>query len=150
MSNSNRSAARRTLGTTRGLALACLALVAFTACGQSGGGAEAGRTEIALGDAYELWRSADRPIFLDVRSEAEYRQAHIEGSVHIPHTEVAARIDELRALGDDEIIVYCERGGRARTAEDALGAAGGFRVRHMEGDMRGWRRADLPVVRGDG
>jgi len=150
MPNRNRSTARRAMGAARLHALACVVLLVLTGCSQGGEGDEAGRTEITLGDAYEQWKSADRPIFLDVRSEAEYRQAHIEGSVHIPHTEVAARIDELRALGDDDIIVYCERGGRARTAEEALSAAGGFHVKHMEGDMRGWRRADLPVVRGDG
>jgi len=105
---------------------------------------------VSLKDAYAEWKSEDPPIFLDTRSETEYRQGHIEGSIHIPHTEVAGRIDELRATGESRIIVYCERGGRARVAEDALAAAGGFEVRHMEGDMRGWRRSDLPVVRGGG
>lgn len=118
-------------------------LVLAAACGEP-----AGRVDVSLGDAYTEWKSEDAPVFLDVRSESEYQQAHIEGSVHIPHTEVAARIDELRALGNDEVIVYCERGGRARVAEDALAEAGGFEVRHMDGDMRGWRRNDLPVVRG--
>ena len=105
------------------------------------------RTDVSLQDAYSEWQSEDPPIFLDVRSESEYRQAHIEGSVHIPHTEVASRIDELRAIGENDVIVYCERGGRARVAEAALAEAGGFEVRHMEGDMRGWRRSELPVVR---
>jgi len=150
MSNRNVSTMRRVGIAARGPVVALVAVLVLAGCSEGTVGGGDGRSEIALGDAYELWKSPDRPIFLDVRSEAEYQQAHIDGSVHIPHTEVASRVDELRALGGDEIIVYCERGGRARTAEDALRAAGGFHVRHMEGDMRGWRRADLPVVRGDG
>jgi len=117
--------------------------------GAAGGtGQGGGRVDVSLGDAYDAWKSEDPPIFLDVRSESEYRAAHIEGSIHIPHTEVAGRIAELRAADESRVIVYCERGGRARTAEAALAEAGGFEVQHMEGDMRGWRRNDLPVVRG--
>jgi rhodanese-related sulfurtransferase len=133
--------ARRSMGVAF-LLMTCAFLVA---CGES-----ATRSDVSVGEAYEELQSDDPPIFLDVRSEAEYEQARIEGSIHIPHTEVADRIDELRALGNDEIIVYCERGGRARAAEAALEEAGGFHVRHMEGDMRSWRRSNLPVVRGDG
>ena len=124
------------------LALSVGLAVVLTGCSEA-----PARTDVSLQDAYAEWQSDDPPVFLDVRSESEYRQAHIEGSVHIPHTEVASRIDEIRALGESDVIVYCERGGRARVAEAALAEAGGFEVRHMEGDMRGWRRSDLPVVR---
>lgn len=115
-----------------------------------GGDSPPPRAEVSVGEAYDAWKAEDPPIFLDVRSETEYLQAHIEGSVHIPHTEVARRIEELRALGEPRVIVYCERGGRASVAEEALAGAGGFEVQHMQGDMRGWRRADLPVIRAGG
>lgn len=126
-----------------GLALACVAAVA---CGRN----DTPRVDVSVGEALEELRSDDPPIFLDVRSDTEYQQGHIEGSIHIPHTEVAERIDELRAVGDPRVIVYCERGGRSRVAEEALAAAGGFEVRHMDGDMRMWRRSNLPVVRDGG
>lgn len=105
------------------------------------------RVNITAGAAYTELQSEDPPLFLDTRSATEYQQGHIEGSIHIPHTEVASRIDELRAEGETRVIVYCERGGRARVAEAALADAGGFEVQHMDGDMRGWRRSNLPVVR---
>jgi rhodanese-related sulfurtransferase len=129
-----------------GLALALCLLALALAC--DGGGAP--RVDVPVGEAYEEWKSDDPPIFLDTRSESEYQQGHIEGSIHIPHTEVASRIDELRATGESRVIVYCERGGRARVAETALEEAGGFEVRHMDGDMRAWRRNRLPVVRDGG
>ena len=36
------------------------------------------------------------PVVLDVRSDAEFRAGHIPGAVHIPHDELAGRIDELQ------------------------------------------------------
>lgn len=129
----------------RMLLLLSAALVLVLACNEQ----RPDRVDVSVSEAYAEWQSDDPPIFLDTRSETEYRQGHIEGSIHIPHTEVASRIEELRALGEERVIVYCERGGRARTAEEALAEAGGFDVRHMEGDMRTWRRSELPVVRGE-
>jgi rhodanese-related sulfurtransferase len=45
-----------------------------------------------------------------------------------------------------EVVVYCERGGRAAKAADVLRDAG-FTVRHLTGDMSGWREQGLPVER---
>lgn len=129
-----------------GIAALLVVVVCVAGCRDDG----PARVDVSLQDAYAAWQSDDPPLFLDVRTDAEYRQAHIDGSVHIPHTEVAQRIDEIRATGAERIIVYCERGGRSRVAEDALAAAGGFEVEHMAGDMRAWRRAKLPVVRDGG
>jgi phage shock protein E len=126
------------------LALFVMGMVVFTGCSE--GGDAPTRVELPVSDAYSMFQAEAPPIFLDVRSKGEYDRGHIEGSVHIPHTEVAGRIDELRALDQTEVIVFCERGGRARVAEGALDDAGGFEVKHLQGDMRAWRRMDLPVV----
>ena len=84
---------------------------------------------------------------LDVRTQEEYASGHVPGALHIPHDEVATRLEEVGADRDRTLVVYCERGGRAMQAEEALRAAGYTDVRHLEGDMRGWREAGLPVVR---
>ena len=34
-------------------------------------------------------------VWLDVRTDAEYAEDHIDGSAHIPHDEIAARVAEL-------------------------------------------------------
>ena len=43
-------------------------------------------------------------------------------------------------------MVYCERGTRAAEAAEVLRSAG-FAVRHLTGDMGGWREQGLPVER---
>ena len=63
-------------------------------------------------------------LLLDVRTEAEYQERHLDNSLLIPHTEVAARIDEIvKAQGGDKdkpIVVFCRRGGRAGIAKSVL------------------------------
>ncbi len=127
-----------------GILLVSLFASSLLACGAS----DVAEVSIGPEAALERLRSEDPPLFLDVRTPAEYERAHIPGALNIPHTEVAARIDEIRAEGADEIIVFCERGGRAREARLAMDAAGIGGVAHMAGDMRTWRARRLPTVPG--
>ena len=120
--------------------LAALAL----ACGE----AAPPQPSVEPGAALALLRGDDPPLFLDVRTPAEYERAHIPGALNVPHTEVALRIDEIRAEGRDEIIVLCERGGRARAAREELAAAGIGGVSRLSGEMRAWRSRRMPTVSG--
>ena len=87
------------------------------------------------------------PLVLDVRSQAEYSQGHIPGAIHIPHHELAERLDELPIRPTEDVIVYCEVGMRAARAEKILEAAGFMSVRPLEGHMRAWRQQQRPLAR---
>jgi phage shock protein E len=110
----------------------CLALLLLVA-------RAAGAGEVAEISADELLARAgkpDAPLILDVRTAEEYASGHVPGARHLPYDEVPARLAELGP--PREVVVYCERGGRAAKAADALGQAG-FTVRHLTGDMKEWR-----------
>lgn len=62
----------------------------------------------------------DERVWLDVRTQAEYDQGHLERAVHIPHTEVAEQIADKDIARDDDIYVYCRTGRRAEIAREAL------------------------------
>ena len=85
------------------------------------------------------------PLILDVRSPAEFAEGHIPGAVNIPHRALPDRIDTLALQPGQTVVVYCEWGVRASIAEDTLTAAGIDNIRHLTGDMVGWRRAGLPI-----
>lgn len=70
----------------------------------------------------------------------------MRGALNVPHTGIGARLDELEGHRDAEVVVYCERGGRAARAEAALRGAGFQRVLHLERDTRAWRDRDLPCT----
>lgn len=88
---------------------------------------------------------ATAPLVLDVRTSNEFASGHVPGAVNVPHTELSSRLAELGDARDREVVVYCERGGRAALAEQLLREAGFRSVLHLEGDMSAWRaRDDLP------
>ena len=59
---------------------------------------------ISLADAKTVWDNGGA-VFLDVRSQAEYEQAHIPGAVLIPLNELDSRLNELDPAA--RIISYC-------------------------------------------
>ncbi len=91
----------------------------------------------------------DAPLLLDVRTPEEFAAGHIPGAVNLPHTEIAARLDELLPLADHGVVVYCRSGRRAELGASVL-LGEGIAVGHLAGDMLGWQEAGLPVVVEDG
>lgn len=87
------------------------------------------------------------PVILDVRTEWEYQSGHVPGALHIPHTDLARRLSEIPAGGQEEIVVYCEQGPRAFQAEAILEEAGFDGTRTLQGHMSHWRAQDYPVQR---
>ncbi len=84
-------------------------------------------------------------VVLDVRTAAEFAAGHVPGAINIPHDQVVARIAELAASKDAEIVVYCRSGRRSALALQALHAAGFPRLRHLDGDFLAWQSAGLPL-----
>jgi rhodanese-related sulfurtransferase len=119
----------------------CWLLAAVIACG---GGHAGDAGEISQQEMLDFAGQADAPLVLDVRSAEEFAGGHVPGAVNVSYEQVAARMGELGPAR--EVVVYCERGGRAAKAADVLRDAG-FTVRHLTGDMSGWREQGLPVER---
>lgn len=83
-------------------------------------------------------------VVLDVRTVAEYRTAHIAGSLNIPHDELPSRINELRRYR--QIYVHCRSGRRAEVASQTLLKAGVENLVCVAGSgMDDWIAAGLPV-----
>ena len=61
-------------------------------------------------------------VILDVRNPDEFKEARIEGAVNIPLPEIMNHVEKLK--GYDMVYIHCKRGGRAKTAFDALTNAG--------------------------
>ncbi len=82
---------------------------------------------------------------LDVRTPAEFEAGRVPGATNVPHSEVAARLDELPTDKSTPIVVYCKSGRRAGFAADTLAEAGYTNLHHLEGDMNGWLAAGRAV-----
>ncbi|MCU0466697.1 MAG: rhodanese-like domain-containing protein [Anaerolineae bacterium] len=85
------------------------------------------------------------PFLLDVRSQAEFREAHIKGAKLIPLDELPRRMGELPK--DRDILVVCRSGARSGIAAGQLNAAG-FTVTNLSGGLMAWSQRRLPLVSG--
>jgi rhodanese-related sulfurtransferase len=122
----------------RALLAACIALVACEPPGTV--------QEVSREDAMRL-ASGGAALLLDVRTPAEFESGRVPGAVNVPHTELGTRLAELAAHRDGDVIVYCESGRRAAAAAHLLANGGFTSVRHLAGDMAGWRDAGLSIER---
>ena len=130
---------------TRKLSRSLVAVCAVLALAQSGCGQRAFSAEIPASELLAGIAANEAPLILDVRTPEEFARGHVPGARNIAIDELALRIDEISDHRADEVVVYCERGPRALRASGLLADAGFASVRHLEGDMSGWRAAGLPT-----
>jgi hydroxyacylglutathione hydrolase len=84
-------------------------------------------------------------IVLDVRSDDEFADGHIDGALHIMGGMLKDRVQELRGRGP--IAIACGSGYRSTVAASVLERAGFADLVNLTGGMTAWNRAGLPTVR---
>ena len=75
---------------------------------------------IGIEEGLEKMKEVEGAVLLDVRSEEEYQEGHLEGSINLP-------INRLQTISIDKsvpIFIYCLSGARARRAEAFLSKSG--------------------------
>lgn len=84
---------------------------------------------------------------LDVRTQEEYAQGHIEGTCNI---DVTAPDFETKALSqlpkEKTIALYCRSGRRSKKAADFLSQKG-YRVVELNSGFNGWTEAHQKTVK---
>ncbi len=84
----------------------------------------------------------DGLVVLDVREQLEFDHGHIDGAVHVPLGELAARVGELP---EGQTLVVCKVGGRSARAVGWLVQQGRDAV-NLDGGMVDWADAGRPMV----
>lgn len=75
--------------------------------------------------------------FIDVRETYEYAEDNL-GAINIPLGEIPSKLQELKDLGEKEIIIHCRSGARSGTAKQFLVKAGIKNVRNVLGGIMDW------------
>jgi hydroxyacylglutathione hydrolase len=103
----------------------------------------AGAESLTNIDADEAIKRRQRAEFiLDVRSAAEFDDAHVPGALNVPYTRLAAHIHDLPT--DRPIVVHCAVGGRSAPATAYLKSRG-FDASNVVGGFNAWKRASGPI-----
>jgi rhodanese-related sulfurtransferase len=90
-------------------------------------------------------RRASGAQLVDVREPAEWNEARIPGTVHIPLGDLARRTSELDTT--KPVVALCRSGNRSKNAVQILQRAGFGDASSMAGGIVAWTRAGKPVER---
>ncbi len=71
------------------------------------------------------------PVWIDVRSAAEYKIEHIEGDIRISHQDIVPEVMARIADKQQQINLYCRSGRRAGIAKLALQKVGYVNVSNI-------------------
>lgn len=76
---------------------------------------------------------------LDVRTDKEYKEGHVPGSVHIPLSDLGSKGKKLKK--DRDIVVLCQSGNRSIWAIKRLMGMGFTRLYNLRGGYHAWKRS---------
>lgn len=74
-------------------------------------------------------------ILLDVRSNQEYREGHLQGAINIPDFEIANRVQREIPKKNQLIVLYCQYGGRSKDASMMMKRMGYTNVYNLNGGL---------------
>ena len=89
--------------------------------------------------------SKSAPVIIDARTGIEFKRGHVPGAINAPPRKILLKTAHLPKDKDLEIVVYCGHGPRAWIAQQFLAARGYGHIGLLEGHMKGWREAGLPL-----
>ena len=78
--------------------------------------------------------AAKGAVLIDVRSPQEYNEGHLPGAINIPEYEIRRVKNEMPKL-NQQIVVYCQYGGRSRDAYNMLKKMGYTNVYSLKGGL---------------
>jgi rhodanese-related sulfurtransferase len=84
-------------------------------------------------EAREMMLTNRRSILIDVRTNDEYKQGHIDGSICIPLHDISNNPFSICARKDTPIILYCQKGYKSSLAAQVLIDAGFSKIYTIPG-----------------
>ena len=126
----------------RAAVLAVVAAISLTACSSDASDAPAGPPAFdgshVSADAFAAATEVEGVTVVDVRTPAEFAEAHLPGAVNLNVEDPAfpAMIADLDP--DAQYAVYCRSGNRSRLAIDFMTDAGVAKTVGLEGGIGAW------------
>jgi len=84
-------------------------------------------------------------VILDVRTPVEFKHSNIENAVNINYYSFSFKKKIAKLDKDKTYIVHCQSGVRSGKTMPIMLRAGFKNLIHMDGGMKGWKQAKLPV-----
>ncbi len=100
--------------------------------------------EISVSEAKELLDKGGW-VFLDCREPKEFKMGHVPGAMNIPRGLLEFKVDKKITDKNENIVVYCKKGGRGCLSACALCRMGYSNVKNISGGWMAWEKAEYPI-----
>ena len=86
-------------------------------------------------------------LIIDVREKHEYEQAHLEGAILVPLSDISAeKINKLNPENKD-IIIHCRSGKRSKVAANILLSQGySGEILELDEGIDAWIESNQPII----
>ena len=101
--------------------------------------------EVSCAEVVRRLDAGERFELIDVREHEEWARGHLPRARHLCKGILERDIETLVPDVAAPIVLYCGGGYRSALAADALQKMGYRNVFSMDGGIRGWREAGLPL-----
>lgn len=118
----------------RKCALLLFAVMLLTSCGKNmENEQDMVYMNITAQQAKEIMVSQEGYIILDTRTQEEFDEGHIPGSILIPYDEILEKAEDVLTDKDQMILVYCRSGRRSKLAAEDLVKLGYSNIKEFGG-----------------
>jgi rhodanese-related sulfurtransferase len=91
---------------------------------------------------------AEKVQLLDVRTEEEWNEGHLEGAVRVDFTAKGFAEKVVKAVDPKKpVLIYCRSGGRSGRASKAMAKLGFVEIKDLDGGITAWQKAGKKVVK---
>jgi rhodanese-related sulfurtransferase len=104
-----------------------------------------GISRLSVTQATQLINSKAQVV--DVREVEQYAAGHIQNAKSLPYSTLSEQIGLLKLKKDKPVLLVCESDKRAAGAVKKFIAAEFSDVHVLEGGLKAWREAQLPLVK---
>ncbi len=86
------------------------------------------------------------PVILDVRTPEEYAGGYIGNAITIDYYKSTFKQDIMKLDKDKTYFVYCQAGGRSKSAYEVMKKEGFVKVYELKGGISEWQSSNLPLT----
>ena len=87
----------------------------------------------------------EKGVVIDVSTKEEFSASHIKTSVSVPLEELETRLQAVAKNKSVPLIMVCESGIRSKRAQAVAQKLGYEKVHSLQGGLKAWKEANLPV-----
>ncbi len=101
---------------------------------------------VSANDLECLLKEDSTVTLIDARTAEEFDEGHVPGAINVPIADLKEFASSRNSASDEPVVTMCGSTGRGEKAATALSDAGMKNLQVLQGGLKAWREAGLPVA----